>query len=94
MQFILWGQPEKIYIVGIDCTNRKKEHFIGNSIDCSIRNEDMNLNDQYAIDSYKNLKTFAQTYYPNTEIISVNPVGLKGIFKDVYTKTYQEQNIL
>ena len=30
------------------------------------------------------LKKFAKTYYPDTEIISVNPVGLKGIFKDVY----------
>ena len=25
---------------------------------------------------------FLAQYYPSTEIISVNPVGLKGIFKD------------
>lgn len=30
------------------------------------------------------LKKFAETYYPDTKIISVNPVGLKGIFTDLY----------
>ena len=30
------------------------------------------------------LKKFARVFYPDTEIISINPVGLKGIFKDEY----------
>ena len=34
--------------------------------------------------STNEIKKFVETYYPETEIISVNPVGLKGIFKDLY----------
>ena len=36
------------------------------------------------IGKWKKLKEFADEKYPNTEIISVNPVGLKGLFKDEY----------
>ena len=32
------------------------------------------------------MKEFAETYYPDTEIISINPVGLKGVFKDEFTE--------
>ena len=34
------------------------------------------------IEAYKKFKQFAQKYYPDVEIISINPVGLKGLFKD------------
>ena len=36
------------------------------------------------IDGYVRLKEFAEIYYPDVEIISVNPVGLKGLFADIY----------
>ena len=36
-------------------------------------------------EDYKLMKEFAGLHYPETEIISVNPVGLKGIFKEIYT---------
>ena len=35
------------------------------------------------IAAYKKFKAFAHKYYPDIEIISINPVGLKGLFKDV-----------
>lgn len=38
---------------------------------------------------YARMKMFAKQYYPDTEIFSVNPVGLKGLFKDMYTENYQ-----
>ena len=38
---------------------------------------------------YARTKMFARQYYPETEIISINPVGLRGLFKDVYTEEYQ-----
>ncbi len=38
------------------------------------------------------MKGFAKTYYPETEIISVNPVGLKGLFHDVYTESYLNEH--
>jgi len=40
------------------------------------------------IEGYRKLKTYVARYYPDTEIISVNPVGLRGMFQDVYTKSF------
>ena len=30
------------------------------------------------------MKEFISQNYPETEIVSVNPVGLKGLFTDIY----------
>ena len=35
------------------------------------------------------LKMLAGRYYPGTKIISVNPIGLKGLFQDVFTDEYK-----
>lgn len=82
MQFILWTHPKKIYLVGCDC-----------SLGGYFNNEKLNekekqnyLNTVEIIENWKKLKFFANRYYPDTEIISINPVGLKGIFKDIYQK--------
>lgn len=89
MQFILFTNPKKVYVVGVDCTCSKKEHFIGSAYDnLKKRNEDLRENDLNHIQSWKELKEFADTYYPETEIIVVNPVGLKGIFEEYYTKSF------
>ena len=37
---------------------------------------------------YKKFKEFIDIYYPDVEVISVNPVGLKGLFRDVYTQNF------
>ena len=92
LQFILYTNPKKVYIVGIDCTVASQGHFVGKTFDNSSRNEDGKKNDNNAIEYYKQLKDFSQLYYPETEIICVNPVGLKGIFKEVYTKSYLEKH--
>ena len=84
IQFILFTNPKKIYLVGIDCSIGSKGHFTGKCFDIKARNEDFEANDAYAISTWKQVKEFAQTYYPETEIISGNPVGLKGIFTDLY----------
>lgn len=82
MQFILWTHPKRIYLVGCDC-----------SLGGYFNNEKLNekekqnyLNTVEIIENWKKLKFFANRYYPDTEIISINPVGLKGIFKDIYQK--------
>jgi len=36
------------------------------------------------------LKEFVELYYPETEIISINPIGLKGLFRDEYTETMKQ----
>ena len=40
---------------------------------------------------YARMKMFARQYYPETKIISVNPVGLRGLFEDIYTERYKSQ---
>lgn len=88
MQFILYGNPSKIYIVGIDCSNAG--HFTNKQGDkdemrirVKSRGEDIDEWADTTRQYWLKLKEFAKTYYPYTEIISVNPVGLRGVFKDL-----------
>lgn len=74
MQFILWTNPAKIYLVGCDCTTNG--YFNGNGT---------NFLPDDIVDEWRKLKEFALRYYPETKIISINPVGLKGLFDDLYT---------
>jgi len=73
LQFILWTHPSKIYLVGCDCTTS------GYAYDKKDTNF---LKPDKIIEAYKKFKNFAYKYYPDIEIISINPVGLKGIFKE------------
>ncbi len=75
LQFALWTNPKRIYLVGCDCTTT------GYAYDTKAKNF---LVPADLFESYKKFKDFAHKYYPETEIISINPVGLKGIFKDEY----------
>lgn len=74
LQFALWTYPKRIFLVGCDCTtdgysyNKNDKNFL--LPDCIIN-------------AYKKFKLFAHKYYPDIEIISINPVGLKGLFKDM-----------
>lgn len=76
LQFALWTYPKRVYLVGCDCTNA------GYAYDKNYKNT---LPVNSIIGAYKKFKQFAHKYYPDIEIISINPVGLKGIFKDEYT---------
>lgn len=80
MHFALYTNPKKIYIVGADCSSG---YFDGKN-----SGQDMS----YLVEGWKKIKQFAKTYYPDTELISINPVGLKGVFKDVYTQGYIKGN--
>ncbi len=89
IQFIFFTNPQKIYLVGLDCNTSKAGHFAGIERDTSFRKDEIqSINDVKAITQWQRCKSFRDTYYPETEIISVNPVGLKGIFRDVYTESY------
>ena len=72
-QFALFTNPKRIYLVGCDCSSG---YF-------DTQNNKIKPN-KILVRVWKEYKEFAQTYYPDTEIISVNPVGLKGLFKDLY----------
>lgn len=78
LHFALYTNAKRIYLVGCDCS--MSGYFNGTSqtsgaIDTWLR-------------GYKKMKDFAEKFYPNTEIISINPDGLKGLFHDVYTEEY------
>ena len=85
MQFLLYTNPKRIYLVGIDCSVSSNGHFIGQTSEIAKNKEDLVNNDFKAIEDWKNIKAFAQIYYPETEIISINPIGLKGLFREIYT---------
>ncbi|WP_079754666.1 glycosyltransferase [Campylobacter coli] len=74
LQFACFTNPLKIYLVGCDCSNG---HFYDSDFYA-----DFSLNSQ--IKTWTNIKKVLDRFYPNIEIISVNPVGLKGVFKDIY----------
>ena len=78
LQFAVWTYPKKIYLVGCDCSNAG--YFDGS--------KQLASDPQMWIKGYKKMKDFVERFYPGTEIISINPVGLKGVFHDVYTEDY------
>lgn len=71
-QFALFTNPRKIYLVGCDCS----ENYFDNS------KTQKGLS--HLVKYWKDFKRFSDIYYPETEIISINPIGLKGIFTDLY----------
>lgn len=74
MQFILWTNPKRIYLVGCD---NSLTGYANN-----VSQEKNKLNTTQCLEGYQKLRRFANKFYPDTEIISINPVGLTGIFKD------------
>lgn len=87
MQFALFCGFKKIYIVGCDIENM----IANNTADRYFyHNKDLPnpIYDHIRITKlYKkwiDMKNFAQEYYDNTQIISINPVKLKGLFEDIY----------
>lgn len=90
MQFILFTNPKKVYVYGIDCSCASGQHFTGGAVNNAARGENAASIDAQHIGDWKRLKVFINTYYPNTEVFVVNPVGLRGIFNDVYTRSYLE----
>ena len=79
MQFALFTNPKRIYLVGCDCSigHFHAEAQNGHGADLSGIKE-----------AWIKLNKYILNYNYKTEIISVNPVGLKGMFKDVYTQSY------
>lgn len=84
IEFALYTHPRRIYIVGCDCSANGHLVWTNKSAFCS----DMEII-KYG---WKKIKEYRDSKYPDIEIISVNPVGLKGLFTDVYTKSYVDEH--
>lgn len=75
VQLALWTHPRRIYIVGCDCS-------LNGYCQAAQTGTKQELLVDPMIEGWKKMKEFAQNFYPDVEIISVNPVGLKGLFRD------------
>lgn len=76
MQFILHAHPKRIYLVGCDCSSG----FFYKS-EVTFDNSPMKR-------GWKILAEHIKEFYPDIEVISLNPVGLRGLFKDEYSEDY------
>lgn len=79
LHFALYTRLKRILLVGCDCSSGG--HFDGSTGDSS-----------FLLKSWGKAKCFISRFYPNIEIISVNPVGLREMFRDVYTESYLESH--
>lgn len=87
MYFAIYAGIKKIYVVGCDCacngyfdgSKQKPEWEDGSVTEKLLR-------------GWNIFKDYVEIFHPDVEIISINPIGLKGMFKDVYTKSYLEAN--
>lgn len=84
IQFAFYTNPKKIYLVGCDCSyghfHSESAHGLGS--DLTGQMPFWKILENY----YKNHRN------KDIEIISINPVGLKGMFKDVYTQSYVDEH--
>ena len=87
MQLALYMNPRRLFIVGCDMSGN---HFaVGNQTREEIESQAKELEDHWKkynkklLGKWQEIKDFASAYYPDTEIISVNPVGLRGMFIDL-----------
>jgi hypothetical protein len=85
IHFALYTHPEKIFLIGCDTSNNG---YFDKEQPPTWRPHMMNMTMQ----GYYKLKKYVSCYYPDIEIISVNPVGLRGVFKDVYTQSYIDEH--
>lgn len=82
IQFALYTNAKQIFLVGCDCSS---DGYFDGTIQA-------NSNPPKWVNGYKKLKEFVARFYPETEIISINPIGLKGLFHDVYTQEFLDEH--
>ena len=81
LHFALYTHPKRIFLLGCDTSN---EGYHKNYIQTKP------LDVERLVGGYKKFKDYISSYYPDIELISINPVGLRGIFKDLYTRDFVE----
>ncbi|WP_072233384.1 glycosyltransferase family 2 protein [Campylobacter coli] len=77
LQFACYTNPKRIYLVGCDCSQ-------GHFYEADFYKEHQ-LTGQ--INTWYHVSTILKKWYPHIEVISVNPIGLEGLFKDIYTNS-------
>ena len=77
LQFLLLTNAKNIYLVGFDCD-------VSHSFKKDKTKHDLRSQFKY----WCQFAEYKKLYWEDTNIISINPVNLKGLFKDVYTQSY------
>lgn len=84
LQFLLYTHPRRIFLVGNDCSDGEIAYHSDRA--------PANINHSGKIRCYRSLKKFVTSTYPDIQIVSINPVGLKGMFRDVYTRSFLQKH--
>ena len=77
--FSILCRANRVYLVGFDQG--------GNYADGTPR-LNMEKTNLKAIDGFKRIRKIVKEFDLDTEIISINPVNMRGLFRDVYTDSY------
>lgn len=75
LQFALYTNPRRIYLVGCDCS---EYHFHDE------HHGERGISLRYQYPSWEYFKGLSEYHFPSTEIVSINPVGLKHLFNNAY----------
>ena len=86
LDFVLWTHPKRLFIVG--CDNVNNGHFKNQN--SPITSSDSEY--EHMLIGWKEFKKFATNHYPDIKIISINPIGLKGLFEDMYTSSFLKEH--
>tara|TARA_R110002020_G_scaffold16515_17_gene58339 strand:- start:6472 stop:7206 length:735 start_codon:yes stop_codon:yes gene_type:complete len=82
LQFLLYTGVSKVYLVGCDC---------GGGVSYLSPDKEPGPDWKHATDfgklhqAWKDFRSFAEEKYPDVDVVSVNPRGLKGMFEECYT---------
>lgn len=82
LQFAIYTRPKRLLLIGCDCS--ANGHYDGVMQSSFESNHIIPL----WFKSYQVVQRFIDQYYPDMEVISVNPIALKGMFHDMYTESY------
>lgn len=81
LEFAFWTHPKKIYLVGCDCSAAGHIYWTKqDELFCRPENR--------LLYGWHRFKQYKDENYPDIDIVSINPVGLKGLFNDYYTENY------
>ena len=95
LHFAFHTNPKRIFLCGFDCNFRGYFNHQQQKLGADQHLVTPQENSEHLtvlLDGYRKFKKFRKVYYPQTELISVNPVGLRGLYKDVYTEEYIKEH--
>lgn len=78
LAFALYTNPKRLYLAGCDCSDIGYFDSDKPGVSPSLQQDIPHI-----LKGWQAFKQFAEHFYPDTEIISINPVGLKGMFKEI-----------